>query len=438
MASVLLANRRTIEPIFAVKRMLCLNKNALRVLLITSFLLAGVRTIHGSEIDALAISSNIQQFHIPYGSLLDPVFASSNPASPDYSTIVGYTHAGDSAVWTGHYLAAEAFRYQVTRSPEALANAWRAVWGIRVLLDITKTDVLARCFVAADSPYAAMIQQQESGHGFYYNNLGDRPYFWIGNTSRDQYSGVMFGLSVAYDMIDDPEMRAFIRNDVTRILNNLLSNNWNVVMPDGRISTTFLQRSDQQLSFLQIGRRINPQAFDWRYKAYRVLYSLWVPSPILFDNADDHSHYFKFNINYINLFNLIRLEENSSPFKSIYMNAYGLLRGTTERHGNAHFNMIDRVLKGPNLARDTETVNLLNTWLQRPRRDYWIDLRNKYPACGDDRACNVIPIPARVNTDFLWQRSPFLLYGGGFGTTETAGIDYLLSYWMGRLYGLPL
>jgi hypothetical protein len=413
-------------------------KNALRMVLIGACMLACVRTLAASEIDALNISANIQQLHMPYGSILDPVFASSDPASPDYSTIVGYTHAGDSAVWTGHYLAAEAFRYQVTRSPEAFANAWRALWAIRALIDITKTDVLARCFGFADSPFAAAIQQQESGHGTYYNNLGDRSYFWIGNTSRDQYSGVMFGLSVAYDMIDDPETRAFIRTDVTRLLNNLLSHNWNVVMPDGRISTTFVQRADQQLSFLQVGRRINPQAFDWTYKVYRVLYSLGVATPVLYDDAEDHSHYFKFNINYINFYNLIRLEENSSPFKQIYMNAYGLLRGTTDAHGNAHFNMIDRALRGPNAIRDAETVNLLNAWLTRPRRDYWIDLRNKYPACGDDRACSAIPIGDRVNTDFLWQRSPFLLFGGGFGTTETAGIDYILSYWMGRFYGLPM
>jgi hypothetical protein len=413
-----------------------LNKNALRVLLLAGCLLAGIQTIQASETDALTISTNIQQFHFGYGSILDPVFASSDPASPDYSRIVGYTHAGDSALWTGHYLAAEAFRYQVTRSPEAFANAWRAVWGIRTLIDITGYDVLARCFVAEDSPYAADIQQQESGHGIYHTMMGNRPFYWIGNTSRDQYSGVMFGLSVAYDMIDDPDMRAFIRNDVTRLLNNLLSNNWNVVMPDGSISTTFLQRSDQQLSFLQIGRRINPQAFDWRYKLSRILNGLFVGSPILFDDADDHSHYFKFNLNYINFYNLIRLEENNSAFKSVYMSAYSLLRSTTAGHGNAHFNMIDRALKGPNADRDAETVNLLNSWLTRPRRDYWIDLRNKYPACGEDKACSVIPVQERVNTDFLWQRSPFLLFGGGFGTTETAGIDYLLSYWMARFYGL--
>src|SRR5262249_13312166 len=150
---------------------------------------------------------------------------------------------------------------------------------------------------------------------------------------------------------------------------NLLRNNWNVIMPDGSISTTFLQRSDQQLSFLQVGRRINPQAFDTTYKVYRILNGAFVGSPIVFDDADDHNHYFKFNVNYINFFNLIGLEENSSLFKPVYMNAYGLLRSTTANHGNAHFNMIDRALKGPNAGRDAETVILLNSWLARSRRD---------------------------------------------------------------------
>jgi hypothetical protein len=41
----------------------------------------------------------------------------------------------------------------------------------------------------------------------------------------------------------------------------------------------------------------------------------------------------------------------------------------------------------------------------------------------------------RPTTDFLWQRNPFLLVGGGAGTIENAGIDYILPYWMARYYG---
>ena len=96
--------------------------------------------------------------------------------------------------------------------------------------------------------------------------------------------------------------------------------------------------------------------------------------------------------------------------------------------------MIDRGLKGPNNFRDTETMGLLDLWLQRSRRDDRVDLSAIYPACDVDRACSPIPVNERVNTDFLWQRSPFQLSGGGFGTIETAGIDYILPYWMARYY----
>jgi hypothetical protein len=398
--------------------------------------LAGDRAVQASELDALAISANIQSLHLPYGTILDPVFASGDPASPEHTQIVGYGRAADSAIWTGHYLAAEAFRFHVTRSPEALDNAWRALLGIRSLLDITGADILARCLVPDDSPYGAAIQEHEGGHGIYFSSLEGRSYFWIGNTSRDQYSGVMFGLGVAFEFIDDPAVRDVIRSVVTRILNYLLRHGWNVVMPDGRISTTFLHRPDQQLSLLQIGRRVNSSRFGLIYAIYRSVYAPSVSAPIAFDNGDEHRSYFKFNLNYINLYTLIRLEETGSRSLQHYLNAYDMLRQRTEQHGNAHFNMVDRALKGEHAVRDDETRVLLDLWLLRSRRDYEVDLRWKYVECDANRSCTPVPVDERPNTDFLWQRTPFQLFGGGQGTIETAGIDYILSYWMARHYGV--
>ena len=59
----------------------------------------------GSEGDALAISANIQARHLPFDTALDPFYASATSEQ-----ITGYTRCGDSALWTGHYLAAEVFR----------------------------------------------------------------------------------------------------------------------------------------------------------------------------------------------------------------------------------------------------------------------------------------------------------------------------------------
>jgi hypothetical protein len=142
-----------------------------------------------SEADATAISANIQRLHVPYGTMIDPAFASSDPASPDFTRLVSYTRAGDAASWTGHYLAAEAFRYGVTGSREALRNVRKTVDGIAGLVEVTGTDVLARFYMPTTSPYVADITAGEQKHTRREGSIGGQPYYWWGNTSRDRYSG---------------------------------------------------------------------------------------------------------------------------------------------------------------------------------------------------------------------------------------------------------
>ncbi len=403
--------------------------NVIILFIVTLIALCGL-PLRASEADALAISDNIQRLHLPFGGMLDPIFSAS-----DSDQIVGYTRCGDSAIWTGHYLAAESFRYNVTRSADALANVMKAERGLRALVDVTGTDLLARCLVPVDSAWAPGITQEEQHHGVYLGNVDRQAYFWIGDTSRDQYSGVMFGLGVAYDMVDDPLVRTEVAALTTRLVDFLRHNNWTIVMPDGRISSLFLGRADQQLSFLQVARHMNSSRFSAAYTASAVFGSFETLAPISLEVLDPSGSYFKFNLDTINLYNLIRLE-GSSYFRSIYNKTYDILRNTTDDHHNAHFNMIDRALRGPNAARDASTRLYLELWLQRPRRDMHVDLSGVYRGCGENRACDPVPVEQRVTTDFLWQRSPFQLEGGGSGLIESAGIDYILPYWMARYYGV--
>src|SRR3984957_4292365 len=134
-----------------------------------------------AEGDALAILANIQTRHLPYGAILDPIFTLT-----DSDIVAYYTRCGDSALWTGHYLAAEAFRYKVTQAPDALNNVTGAIAGLKSLADVTGTNLLARCLVPINSPYAAGIRSEESGNGVYTNSSAG--WIWVGNTSRDEYS----------------------------------------------------------------------------------------------------------------------------------------------------------------------------------------------------------------------------------------------------------
>ncbi len=379
----------------------------------------------------MAISAGIAAWHLPFGTIADPWFA-----EPTATEVAGYTRCGDSAIWTGHYLAAESYRYAVTRTPESLDAVRRGIDGLWLLVEVTGQNRLARCAVPADSPWAEGILSEERHHGAFDGTVNGARYRWIGNTSRDQYTGVFFGLSVAWDRVDDPAVRLTVADLVTRLLWRLRDDDWNVRMPDGRIVTTFAQRPDQQLALLAIGRQVNPGQFAGHYRNARFWSSGATAAPIAVDVADDHSSYFKFNLDMLSMFALLRYEDESY-YRWSYERAYDLLRRTVDDHGNAHFQAIDRAIRGPDAVRDESTRELLDQWLTRGRRDFAVDLRDEFDSCRhQDRACSAIPVPRRVPTDFLWQRSPFLLYGGGSGRIEGAGIDYILPYWMSRFHGV--
>src|SRR5262249_14329254 len=157
--------------------------------------------------------------------------------------------------------------------------------GIKSLADVTGTNLLARCLVPINSPFAAGIQSEEAGNGIYTNTSAG--YFWVGNTSRDQYAGVIFGLGVAYDMIDDPNLKSSISQPPPRLIDFLQGHTWNVVMPGGSISTTFLVRPEEILTLLQVGRHVNPNHFSTSYDIQRVLLAAEVAIPIGVDVADN-------------------------------------------------------------------------------------------------------------------------------------------------------
>jgi uncharacterized protein (TIGR03437 family) len=380
-----------------------------------------------SDADAIYISQRIQERHLPYGTIIDPMYASASS-----NAISDYTRCGDSAIWTGHYLAAEAFRYQVTGDPVALTNVQGAIAGIESLVNVTGTSLLARCIWPTTSPYAASLASQESANGIYTNTaMGDQ---WEGNTSRDQYSGVFFGLAVAYDVVNDAGVQSSISALITQMLDFLRNNAWTIVMPDGGISDTFIGQSDQQLSFMYVGLHVNPQHYQGDPEFTNPLLTYTVAAPIAYDTLSNSS-YFKFNLDEINLYDLVRLDSSSN--QPMDVDAYNVLWNYVGDQQNAFFNMITRALQGADAARDSNTTTMLNQWLTRPIRDPYVDLEGQYPTCGSaSEACSPVPVPLRPTTDFLWQRDPYMLEGGGQGTIEGAGIDYILPYWMARYYGL--
>ncbi|MGA8223131.1 MAG: hypothetical protein WB780_15890 [Candidatus Acidiferrales bacterium] len=69
-------------------------------------------------------------FNCPVYVLQDPIRVRTSP--------ICFNREFDTAIWTGHYLAAEAFRYAATQSPQALARVKQVLGGMQQLFWVTQ------------------------------------------------------------------------------------------------------------------------------------------------------------------------------------------------------------------------------------------------------------------------------------------------------------
>ena len=147
-----------------------------------------------------------------YGGVTEVVFEDEQ-----LTTFKELGGAGDSTIWTGTYLAGQAFRYAVTGDEDAKQNAIDTVMALHTHLQITgEPGYIARYAAPIEWPFDELYTPSHSRYHF-----GEGEWegsYWIGETSRDQYTGWMFGMALAYDFIDDEAIRDLIREDIVEVV----------------------------------------------------------------------------------------------------------------------------------------------------------------------------------------------------------------------------
>jgi hypothetical protein len=388
-----------------------------------------------SDDDARAITRRLQDRHVPFGLVFDAVY---DP--PDGDTLAHWDGLRDAALWTGCYLAAEAFHHAVAaaegateESEEAARHARYAVEGIRKLSLISGNGLLARFVYPVDGPFFEYFLKNQLGNAVP-GSLDGQKYYYETLTTRDQFAGVFFGLATAYDLIDDDNLRQTIASIITRLTDYLVRHDWCIFRPNGKIRDTFLRHPDKRLSILQVARHVNCAAYGAKYEKMRRSRARWTWWPIWRESLDRYGHYYKFNVMALYLFDLLRLEDAGSKHLKHYTKAYARFRKTTRGDLNAHFNALDRALTGADDRRDRETMDLLDELLRRGFRS--TPVTGNATACGKNRACDPIPVGDRpFSVSFVWQQSPFVISDPGNGSDDP-GVSYLLPYWMMRYYSL--
>ncbi|HUP56611.1 MAG TPA: hypothetical protein VM598_04105, partial [Bdellovibrionota bacterium] len=375
-----------------------------------------VPSTQAGELDALMLSEHTRRYHMPYGQVA--MTLTETPNSSD--EILFYMDVGDTALWTGTYLAAESFRYSVRRDEDSLSAVRNAIAGIRLLVDAPGSGYLARSTWPVDGVDVENYVKVEGRYGLGRKTLNGTEYYWQAGVTRDQYGGVFFGLGAAYDYVDDEGVRQEVRDLVTRMTDYLIANGWTTHVPESTrdiASTTFFHRPEMRLSILQLARHVNPERFQKKYDSERF-WNGWLSGvPPRTETWKIEASYFKFNLDFLFAWNLVRLERDANTKKS-YLDKYRGWQQMVAHHQNPHFNMIDRALRGPDDARDAETRRLLDDRLAIGFRNRGMDVRGKYPSCGENLACDPVPLLERAIDGFIWQRSPFGMYYEGDARIE--------------------
>ncbi|MCK5799228.1 MAG: hypothetical protein KAI47_18680 [Deltaproteobacteria bacterium] len=161
----------------------------------------------------------IRAHHLLGGTIGDVHFKTAALKTP-----AAYHGIGDSAIWTGTYLAAEALRLEVTGSKDALHNVEGLVDAVHRLLAANgHRGYLSRYAASFKDPDPLVVAQYRAGEVRHHKvTYQGADWFWIGGTSRDQYQGVLLGYSRAYDALPPGAHRDQVRNDMIAICDELM------------------------------------------------------------------------------------------------------------------------------------------------------------------------------------------------------------------------
>lgn len=434
----------------------------------------------------------------PYGGAVNVIIKKGmEPGSP--GSLLGYDDRQDSAIWTGTYLAAEAFRYAASSDPaekqEALRNAKGAARTLHLFLEVTgEPGLLARfagplaetsiylrgaspCTGSAPDPAKLCCAVNQCAQ-----SPKDPSLFWLGSTTRDQYSGFFFGMGIAYRLIDDPELRRLIRGDLEQIVTVLRTQKWIIPGSEQPDKTGGAVEQLMQAAWLLLAAEVS----DDRTSTYCQDYAQLVRDPITRDlllAGDDldwtnrYFQYYGFNLSFLAFYNLIQLEpqeaRRSAYLKVFEDHVYQEVKGT----GNSFFDYIALAV-GANVPEGTLASaqgslepfpEPSGTWAcvlppESKLSQTSIDLyeANKELLPKDvkifPRAERAYPIASWCRQDFLWQQTPYAIcccpvpeaqrwthyqsvcdsMTPPVSDTETLifpGVDYLVAYWMGRYHG---
>ena len=397
------------------------------------------------EEKAASFDERIEQRHVRHG-----LVASSHLAvAGDLSTNRKISSDNDG-LWTAIYLGAQAYRYAVTRNPEARARAQRALQALMELERITGVPgLIARSFVSRDEPTPT---------DGVWHPTSDGRWSWKGDTSSDELVGHYFGYAAYFDRVADDSEKEAIRKVVARITDYLIRNDYDLIDVTGaptrwgEWSERFFRteegkyeaplRSLELLSFLKTAHHITGakkyhEAYLDRvqrgYADHVRFYRRW-PGGGEINFSDDELAYLSYQP-------LLKYETDSW-LRKIYLDGLRFTWSQVRADMNPLWNYISVAAGGGRMTgrireESRRTIERIPTDLidWGVRNSQRIDVRLEKESDRHGRQQLTEALAPDERPVGKWNSNPYIPDAGDGGHSEDDGAYFLLPYWMGRYHG---
>ncbi len=364
----------------------------------------------------------------------------------------------DNAYMTGIYLGTLAMKYAVTGDEETRAKAAQSIAALHLLCTVSgRPGLLARAAWPATRP------MEDDG---IWRLSDDGRYRWRGDVSSDQVDGVLYGFSLAHELVADEAQKKLIAGDVAALVGHILDNDLRIIGYDGEVTTwgkywpEYVKRRAKMnallwLQALKVAVQTTGEArFEEAYRKYAFdegYAEIGAEGRLLlnpnFRGAVNHSDDVLLFLAYEPLLRL----ETDETLRAHYLRGFRRMYEGNDRFPGVkpEANPIYAFLAARYLD-DTEMLKpAANTLRWFPFRIKWNTATiaayeeefgfkaSAAPQSPEPAEQAPLPIDRRGKTWSAWVQDPYNSAGDAAADSpmEFNGHDYLLGYWLGRYYG---
>jgi len=356
--------------------------------------------------------------------------------------------------YSGDYLAAQAYRYAVTKDPAARKEAVNTFQALRWLEAMTGIPGFPARAVWAKGEPGHKSMSGSGGLPAEWHDTTDGKFEWKGDTSSDEICSHFYATALFLEFAAQGEEKEQAKRHLARIATHLLDHHWQLIDLDGKPTrwgrwdpeyfATDEGRTDRGLQALEILSFTKTAATltgDAKFAAaYRQLVAMGYPEYTVRQRntppPPENIAHFEDQLALWSYWNLLRYEKEPQ-LRSIYRRSLERSYEVVRIEQNPWFNFVYGALTGNDCETD-QAVDHLRGWpldlvvwsYQNSQR---ADLRTPpgYLALnGGSRTFS-----PRETEPLRWDHWLMQADGGTAGRDVAEPSGWLLAYWMGRYYG---